>query len=113
MAALDDAVTCAICLESTDFAALPCCGTHEGSTTRFCHECVVLLCDHAGGTGRCPRCRAWISVEDGAIVEKEAMDQCMICRQTRVIVDRSMCDACSLGMRRVRSSFSSQNARLL
>ena len=27
------------------------------------------------------------------------MDQCMICRQTRVIVDRSMCDACSLGMR--------------
>ncbi|KAH8095756.1 hypothetical protein JL720_3080 [Aureococcus anophagefferens] len=94
MAALDDAVTCAICLESTDFAALPCCGTHEGSTTRFCHDCVVLLCDHAGGTGRCPRCRAWISVEDGAIVEKEAMDQCMICRQTRHR-DRSMCDAFS------------------
>ena len=101
MAALDDATSCAICLESAEFITLPCCsGSHtQSSTTRFCLECVTLLCDHAGGNGRCPRCRAWIGIEDGAVVERAEQDQCRICCQLRVLVDNGTCDACSLGMR--------------
>ena len=96
-----DAVTCAVCLEATAFAALPCCAGATDSTTQFCLECLRLLCEHAGGVGRCPRCRAWIGVEGGAVVAREARATCHVCCQERVIVDgdRVVCGACLLGLR--------------
>ena len=95
----NEELTCAICFESTDLVALPCCAREETSTTRFCLRCVELLCEHAGGVGRCPKCRAWIAVRDGRVVRSERIAQCVMCRQRRTIVDRDRCDACLLGDR--------------
>ena len=97
----EDALTCAICLDSTEFVVMPCCGPgHESSTTRFCARCVEVICDQAGGVGRCPRCRAWISVEaSGAIVQSEARGTCLMCRQSTIIIAHNRCDACLLGDR--------------
>lgn len=96
-------LACAVCLEATEFADLPCCQSKDpaDSTTRFCLDCLRLLCEHAGGVGRCPRCRAWIGVEGAAVVPRERQDQCRVCRQMRVIVDgdRIVCGACTLGLR--------------
>ena len=105
----ESAQTCAICLEETSLAALPCCdnATTTESTTRFCLECLRMHCEHGGGVARCPRCRAWISVEDDEVVAHDGTGRCSICMQEpRVLVARgrapdggsvAICDACWLG----------------
>mmetsp|Transcript_32851 Transcript_32851/g.98927 ORF Transcript_32851/g.98927 Transcript_32851/m.98927 type:complete len:266 (+) Transcript_32851:1243-2040(+) len=96
------AAACAICLESEEFAALPCCDGDDpaASTTRFCLECLRLLVDHGGGVARCPRCRGWISVENGAVTPHDGVGECRVCRQARVLVAHpGVCDACFLGAR--------------
>mmetsp|Transcript_17882 Transcript_17882/g.53208 ORF Transcript_17882/g.53208 Transcript_17882/m.53208 type:complete len:262 (-) Transcript_17882:9-794(-) len=108
-AAPDDDLCCAICLESTELAALPCCDgdAPASSTTRFCLACLRLLVDHAGGVARCPRCRAWISIAGDAVVEHDGVGRCVTCQQERVIVLRgtdrgrhyALCDACFFGHR--------------
>lgn len=94
-----DSLCCAICLSSTKFAQLPCCDSPE-ATTKFCLECVRLMCNSMGlnGVGRCPKCRAWIAVESNTIVKREG-GPCKVCCQFKVIVDRHMCDACTFGSR--------------
>lgn len=105
--------TCAICLEETALAALPCCdnATTTESTTRFCLECLRMNCDHGGGVARCPRCWVWISVEGDAVVAHDGTGKCSVCNQEpRVLVARgraqapdgsfvpvAICDACWLG----------------
>ena len=44
-------LACAVCLEATEFADLPCCQSKDpaDSTTRFYLDCLRLLCEHAGG----------------------------------------------------------------
>ena len=105
--------TCAICLEETPLAALPCCdnATTTESTTRFCLDCLRMNCEHGGGVARCPRCRAWISVENDEVVAHDGTGRCSVCMQEpRVLVARGrapgpdggfvavgICDACWLG----------------
>jgi len=64
--------TCSVCFNQftlKSFAHLPCCGTQRGenrSSIQVCSTCILLLCtptsDRDARVGRCPRCRAWITV---------------------------------------------------
>lgn len=98
---MEEPLRCAICLEAHEFAALPCCETGE-STTRFCVECLRLLCGTMGlgGVGRCPKCREWIAVDGDTVVLRDAVLRCGMCLQPKVIVDRGLCDACLFGLQR-------------
>lgn len=73
-------MACAICLEEKPCAApLPCCG-REGSSMICCTACIRALCDHENSLGRCPVCRAMLSVVDGAVIRAHhARGRCSSC----------------------------------
>lgn len=100
--------SCAICY--LDFeednlcrAILPCC-ERKDSTLQFCTLCIDLLCQRSyrlDNITECPRCKAYIQVRDGVIVNvQEAPIQCAICFQRRLPSDQhaSICSACFLGI---------------
>mmetsp|Transcript_19060 Transcript_19060/g.59942 ORF Transcript_19060/g.59942 Transcript_19060/m.59942 type:complete len:194 (-) Transcript_19060:67-648(-) len=97
-AAADD-VVCGVCLISRELVDMPCC-PGENSTTKFCLRCLTLICQHAGGVGKCPKCRKHIVIEDGTVALNTKHMQCHMCRQMRIITGNSMCDACNAGTRR-------------
>uniref|UniRef100_A0A7S4RWF0 RING-type domain-containing protein n=1 Tax=Alexandrium monilatum TaxID=311494 RepID=A0A7S4RWF0_9DINO len=92
-------VACAVCLISRDLVAMPCCPT-EGSSTQFCFRCIELICQHGGGTGKCPKCRKHIVIKNGAVALNTEQMRCIMCRQMRIITENRMCDACNVGCRR-------------
>lgn len=93
-------VVCAVCLISRDLIQMPCCGGGETSTTRFCFRCVELICMHAGGVGKCPKCRKHVVIEDGAVAVNTRQARCRMCCQMKVITENGMCDPCNVGSRR-------------
>ena len=95
----EEKTTCAICLESTDLTAMPCCTTPDptSSTTRFCLNCIVLLCNHGGGFARCPMCRAKIKVQHDRVVLNVLKARCRTCRQQKVITEGNCCEQCNIG----------------
>eukprot|EP00617_Octactis_speculum_P002254 CAMPEP_0185775142 /NCGR_PEP_ID=MMETSP1174-20130828/81186_1 /TAXON_ID=35687 /ORGANISM="Dictyocha speculum, Strain CCMP1381" /LENGTH=251 /DNA_ID=CAMNT_0028462615 /DNA_START=21 /DNA_END=778 /DNA_ORIENTATION=- len=99
----DEETLCAVCLIEPDLVLMPCCG-NVGSTTRFCLRCIELVCEHSGGIGRCPKCRATICVEKGEVKINAKKSQCRMCRQQHIIVNNGMCDACNLGSQKPLSS---------
>eukprot|EP00927_Polykrikos_kofoidii_P036691 TRINITY_DN30979_c0_g1_i1.p1 TRINITY_DN30979_c0_g1~~TRINITY_DN30979_c0_g1_i1.p1 ORF type:complete len:372 (+),score=46.66 TRINITY_DN30979_c0_g1_i1:75-1190(+) len=95
----DGADTCAVCLEEEPGVNMPCCG-RVGSTIRYCRGCIELICKQGEGTGICPGCRQYISVDAFGVVSKvEHRAKCQMCNQLRLIVGRGICDACTLGSR--------------
>ena len=128
----EDEVTCAVCFESPlaeddddapsrDGAAgvrarMPCCDRGEGATTAVCARCVEVICSQGpGGVGRCPRCRAYVTVARApdpdrpqprvVVTLADARGTCVTCRQQRELIlhldprGRGQCDACALGAR--------------
>ncbi|KAJ1379916.1 hypothetical protein B484DRAFT_311880, partial [Ochromonadaceae sp. CCMP2298] len=80
---------------------MPCCN-REGGSTKYCQRCLELLCLHSpmGNTGRCPTCRSFFIIEEGAVQNFLPTGTCRMCQQGgKVLVDRNFCDACALGDR--------------
>ncbi|GMH94238.1 hypothetical protein TrVE_jg3916 [Triparma verrucosa] len=94
-----DDLTCAICLDSTTFVDMPCCGaTSKSSTVQFCFECIETITQmDAFKVGACPRCRKFVAVESEKIVLRERTGKCNCCMQQHVIVARGRCQKCLLG----------------
>mmetsp|Transcript_5937 Transcript_5937/g.7198 ORF Transcript_5937/g.7198 Transcript_5937/m.7198 type:complete len:241 (+) Transcript_5937:73-795(+) len=94
--------SCAVCYESlpvSGIAVLPCC-YKSNSSTRFCRECIRIICSRGNGLGKCPICSKSIRVaETGEISVAENCEHCFCCSQLRVIADqrRKLCSACLLG----------------
>jgi hypothetical protein len=77
---------------------LPCCG-REGSASTVCVPCMALVCAYSPvGVGRCPLCRASVRLVEGRVEMCANQGQCVLCRQLRVIEQRSMCAPCFKGM---------------
>ena len=97
-AAATAAPACAVCLETVTLAEMPCCHAAAPlSTTRFCLPCMVLVCGGERCPGRCPKCRASVVVEDGAVLINDRRARCRMCLQQRVLVRQGMCDPCNIG----------------
>lgn len=95
----DSAATCAVCLEVEPRVKMPCCG-RDGSTVGYCRRCIEIICEQAQGVGKCPSCRAYISTDGaGGVKVTEAVAQCRMCCQRKVIINDGQCDACLLGSR--------------
>lgn len=89
--------TCAVCYDDAPHVEMPCCG-RDGATVGYCRGCIEILCRQYQGIGRCPTCRKYISVDaEGRVFLTTRTGPCDMCRQTRTIIDRNMCDACLLG----------------
>lgn len=86
---------CAICLQSSEFVRLPCCET-IGSTTKFCLDCVRLLCEKSDG--RCPKCRAFIGVQGDTVVKRKPTRRCLVCHQEKEISQDNVCASCLHGL---------------
>lgn len=87
---------CAVCFEADNLVDMPCCG-REGGTAGYCRRCLEIICQQGHGVGRCPSCRQHISIQGSIVSISERRAQCLMCRQSRIIIDRNMCDACLLG----------------
>jgi len=87
----DESLACAICMEATQqFVMLPCCG-RAGSTSQYCAECISSNCAREpGGVGRCPTCRALISVEDEQVQQRIVL----AARSTTFVHNQLLCDCC-------------------
>jgi hypothetical protein len=109
----DEQPQCLICLESVrrdDAVCLRCCQLNPSSTNALCADCAHLLVQTGSisGFGRCPLCKVFFRLcgdptatgNTGVPVIEVCRDvgQCRCCQQGRVIVDRSMCAACLIGV---------------
>ena len=83
---------------------VPTCTARAGraeSTTAFCQRCLEVVCEQARPhPGRCPNCRAFIRLENGAVVTTKLCGSCRMCRQPDMdLVDNFVCEACYFGSR--------------
>jgi len=94
------------------FCHLPCCETDEDDDKfKVCTACMLVLTvatkDGFSRVGRCPRCRAWLSIltmhstsANMDIRKLETSGTCETCLQEKqplICEDPSICDACFLG----------------
>ena len=92
---------CCICFEEGEdgeLVRMPCCGRTE-SSIMYCLHCLRIISSRSlGQVGQCPTCRKYFSVDTaGTVHQAEQRAQCLMCLQTRVIVDERCCGPCLLG----------------